>query len=263
MLNPKDCWAIRRGRWHLTEHRHELCCPHYPAASATDQVTDCCLPLMAYGEILGLSHIRQVGLRDLSEEGLQIAEAVAEQTALALANGRMRQVLETQSIKDPLTGLYNRRFMDETLKRELARSERNGSNLSVVMLDLDNFKHLNDVYGHSAGDAVLRAVSALIMRSLRSFDIACRFGGEELIVILPECSAEAAASGAETIRASLEEMSLTDHGQTFTVTASFGIASTETCGDDQTSLLKAADSALYAAKRLGKNRVESWPILKN
>lgn len=218
---------------------------------------------MAYGEILGLSHIRQVGLRDLSEEGLQIAEAVAEQTALALANGRMRQVLETQSIKDPLTGLYNRRFMDETLKRELARSERNGSNLSVVMLDLDNFKHLNDVYGHSAGDAVLRAVSALIMRSLRSFDIACRFGGEELIVILPECSAEAAASGAETIRASLEEMSLTDHGQTFTVTASFGIASTETCGDDQTSLLKAADSALYAAKRLGKNRVESWPILKN
>ncbi|WP_434557251.1 GGDEF domain-containing protein [Pseudomonas sp. Z5-35] len=262
MLNPKDCWAIRRGRSHLTEHHRDLCCPHYPAASETEQVTDCCLPLMAYGEILGLLHIRQVGLRDLAEEGHQVAEAVAEQTALALANGRMRQVLETQSIKDPLTGLYNRRFMDETLKRELARSERNGSCLSVIMLDLDNFKQLNDSYGHAAGDAVLRAVSALIVQSLRSSDIACRFGGEELIVILPECSAEVAASRAEAIRASLEETSLTDHGQTFTVTASFGVASTETSGADQGTLLKAADSALYAAKRLGKNRIESWPVRK-
>lgn len=262
ILNPKDCWAIRKGRWHLTEHRHDLCCPHYPSASVADQVTDCCLPLMAYGEILGLLHIRQFGLRDLSEEGLQLAEAVAEQTALALANGRMRQVLETQSIKDPLTGLYNRRFMDETLKRELARAERNGACLSVVMLDLDNFKHLNDSYGHAAGDAVLRAVSALIVQSLRSSDIACRFGGEELILILPECSSEGAVSRAETIRASLEEMSLTEHGQTFTVTASFGVSSIETSGGDQGSLLKAADSALYAAKRSGKNRVESWPVIK-
>ncbi|WP_434701896.1 sensor domain-containing diguanylate cyclase [Pseudomonas sp. D1-36] len=263
MLSPKDCWAIRRGRWHLTEHHHDLSCRHYPAALGTDQVTDCCLPLMAYGEILGLLHIRQVGLQDLSEERLQIAEAVAEQTALALANGRMRQVLETQSIKDPLTGLYNRRFMDEALKRELARSERNGSALSVVMLDLDNFKHLNDSYGHPAGDAVLRAVSALLLRSLRSSDIACRFGGEELIVILPECPSESATSRAELIRASLEGLSLTDHGQTFTVTASFGVASTETSGLDQGSLLKAADSALYAAKRLGKNRVECWPLVKH
>ncbi|WP_434559409.1 sensor domain-containing diguanylate cyclase [Pseudomonas sp. R1-6] len=263
MLSPKDCWAIRRGRWHLTEHHHDLSCRHYPAASGTDQVTDCCLPLMAYGEILGLLHIRQVGLQDLSEERLQIAEAVAEQTALALANGRMRQVLETQSIKDPLTGLYNRRFMDEALKRELARSERNGSALSVVMLDLDNFKHLNDSYGHPAGDTVLRAVSALLLRSLRSSDIACRFGGEELIVILPECPSESATSRAELIRASLEGLSLTDHGQTFTVTASFGVASTETSGLDQGSLLKAADSALYAAKRLGKNRVECWPLVKH
>ncbi|MBT2297509.1 diguanylate cyclase [Pseudomonas fluorescens] len=262
ILNPKDCWAIRRGRWHLAEHHHDLCCPHYPSASGSDQVTDCCLPLMAYGEILGLLHIRQTGLKDLSEEGLQIAEAVAEQTALALANGRMRQVLETQSIKDPLTELYNRRFMDETLKRELSRSERNGSCLSVVMLDLDNFKHLNDAYGHSAGDAVLRAVSALILQSLRSSDIACRFGGEELIVILPDCPSEGATSRAEAIRASLEGMSLKDHGQTFTVTASFGVASTETSGTDQNALLKNADSALYAAKRSGKNRVECWPVLE-
>ncbi|WP_434704894.1 GGDEF domain-containing protein [Pseudomonas sp. Z1-12] len=263
ILNPKDCWAIRQGRWHLTEHHHDLCCPHYPPTSGPDRVTDCCLPLMAYGEILGLLHIRQVGLQDLSEEGLQIAEAVAEQTALALANGRMRQVLETQSIKDPLTGLYNRRFMDETLNRELARSERNGSCLSVVMMDLDNFKQLNDSYGHAAGDAVLRAVSALIVQSMRSSDIACRFGGEELIIILPECTLKDAASRAEAIRTSLEEMSLTDHGQTFTVTASFGVSSTETSKADQASLLKAADSALYAAKRLGKNRVASWPVLKN
>lgn len=262
ILNPKDCWAIRRGRWHLSVHNHDLRCPHYPAASGTEPVTDCCLPLMAYGEILGLLHIRQIGLRDLSEEGLQIAEAVAEQTALALANGRMRQVLETQSIKDPLTGLYNRRFMDETLNRELVRAERNGACLSVVMIDLDNFKQLNDSYGHSAGDAVLRAASALIVQSLRSSDIACRFGGEELIIILPDCPPEGAVARAESIRVALEEMSLVDHGQTLTATASFGVSSTQTCGGNQNALLKAADSALYAAKRSGKNRVESWPLSK-
>lgn len=258
VVDPKSCWAIRRGRWHMAAYEHDLGCSHYPATLEAEQTTHCCVPLMAYGEVLGLLYIRQVGLQDVSESGLQFVEAIAEQTALALANGRMREVLKTQSIKDPLTGLYNRRFMEETLEREIARAKRTSSCLSVIMLDLDHFKSMNDRHGHAAGDNVLRAVSALLLRSLRTTDVACRFGGEELMVILPDCPPEGAALRAEAIRASLEAMMLVELGQPFKVTASFGVASTALCGNDSNFLMKAADSALYSAKRSGRNRVESW-----
>ncbi|WP_225776315.1 GGDEF domain-containing protein [Pseudomonas sp. Marseille-Q5115] len=166
--------------------------------------------------------------------------------------------MQTQSIKDPLTGLYNRRFMEETLERELARCKRSNTCVSLIMLDLDNFKALNDCYGHPAGDAVLRAAAGLLLQSIRASDVVCRFGGEELLIILPDCPLEGALARAEAIRASLEVMSLVDVGQSLSVTASFGVASTALCGTDQAVLLKAADSALYKAKRAGKNRVESW-----
>ena len=259
LLTPKDCWALRRGRWHLAEHKGDLCCGHYPASPGVEAITDLCLPLVAYGEVLGLIHIRHHGPENHSQGYLQVAEAIAEQTALALANSRMRQVLENQSVKDPLTGLYNRRFMDETLRRELARAERNEACLSVVMLDLDNFKRMNDTHGHAAGDAVLRAVSDYLLQALRVSDIACRFGGEELVIILPDCPADVAATRADEIRCAIESMQIIEQGQVLRVTASFGVASTSTCGCDQSNLLKAADASLYVAKRAGKNRVESWP----
>lgn len=258
VLQPHECWAIRQGRSHTTQHKHDLRCAHCVDDPQGPLRTHWCVPLIAYGEVLGLLHISQTGPDEATDTGLQFAEAIAEQTALALANGRMRQVLQTQSIKDPLTGLYNRRFMDATLERELARARRTNTCLSVVMLDLDNFKSMNDRYGHAAGDTVLRAVSALLLRSLRASDIACRFGGEELMVILPDCPPEGAVLRAEAIRASLEVMSVTELGQSFHVTASFGVASTATCGQDQNLLLKAADAALYTAKRAGRNRVEAW-----
>lgn len=258
VLHPNECWAIRQGRPHITQHKHDLRCSHCVDDEGAGQVIHWCVPLIAYGEVLGLLHISQAGSNEGNDTGFQFAEAIAEQTALALANGRMRQVLQTQSIKDPLTGLYNRRFLDATLERELARARRTNTCLSVVMLDLDNFKSMNDRYGHAAGDTVLRAVSALLLRSLRASDFACRFGGEELMVILPDCPPEGAALRAEAIRASLEAMIVAELGQSFNVTASFGVASTATCGLDQNLLLKAADAALYAAKRSGRNRVESW-----
>ncbi|WP_413795348.1 MULTISPECIES: sensor domain-containing diguanylate cyclase [unclassified Pseudomonas] len=258
LMGPKDCWAIRRGHPHVVERRHELRCAHYSTQSTfEDGDIHWCLPLIAYGETLGLLHIQHSGANGEREVSRQFAEAAAEQTALALANGRMRQVLQVQSIKDPLTGLYNRRFMEETLKRELSKATRDAVDLSVIMLDLDNFKKLNDIHGHSAGDAVLRSTAALLMKSIRATDVACRFGGEELIVILPDCSMEDALLRAESIRASLESMSPTDGVQTFSVTASFGVASTTRNGTDQALLIQAADAALYKAKRAGKNRVAS------
>jgi len=257
LLSPKDCWAIRRARVHLVEQGHDLCCAHYPQHTDTTTYTHWCIPLLAYGETLGLLHIYKDARQPTEEASLKCAEAIAEQTALALANGRMRQVLQTQSIRDPLTGLYNRRFMEETLERELARARRTHACLSVIMLDLDHFKRLNDNYGHPAGDSVLRAVSALLLGALRASDIACRFGGEELIVILPDCALEGAVARAEAIRAEFAAMTLHELGQPLTVTASFGVSSTAVCGADQSLLLKAADTALYKAKQGGRNRVQS------
>lgn len=257
LLSPKDCWAIRRARVHLVEQGHDLCCAHYPQHTDTATYTHWCIPLLAYGETLGLLHIYRDARQPTEEASLKCAEAIAEQTALALANGRMRQVLQTQSIRDPLTGLYNRRFMEETLERELARARRTHACLSVIMLDLDHFKRLNDNYGHPAGDSVLRAVSALLLGALRASDIACRFGGEELIVILPDCALEGAVARAEAIRAEFAAMTLYELGQPLTVTASFGVSSTTVCGADQSLLLKAADTALYKAKQGGRNRVQS------
>jgi diguanylate cyclase (GGDEF)-like protein len=257
LLSPKACWAIRRARVHQVEHDHELCCAHYQQAMNTRPQAHWCIPLMAYGEVLGLLHICQDEPPHLPSASLNCAEAIAEQTALALANGRMRQVLQTQSIKDPLTGLYNRRFMEETLERELARARRANACLAVIMLDLDHFKRLNDTHGHPAGDSVLKAVATLLLRSLRTSDIACRFGGEELVVILPDCTLEGAVVRAEAIRAAFAAMTLLELGQPLTVTASFGVSSTAVCGTDQAALLKAADTALYKAKQGGRNRVLS------
>lgn len=254
-MGPKDCWAIRRGHPHLVEHSHELRCAHYSSGADSDGDVHWCLPLIAYGETLGLLHIRYLAGYGNLELSRQFAEAAAEQTALALANGRMRQVLQIQSIKDPLTGLYNRRFMEETLERELSKVRRGGADLSVIMLDLDNFKLLNDINGHSAGDAVLRSTASLLVSMTRGADVVCRFGGEELMIILPECTLEDALVRAEAIRASLEMMKPTLGQHTLTVTASFGVASTALNGTDQAQLLQAADAALYEAKHRGKNCV--------
>ncbi|XXF16043.1 GGDEF domain-containing protein [Pseudomonas sp. D1-36] len=258
LMTPEDCWAIRRGHSHVVEKPHELRCAHYSNTKAfSDDQIHWCLPLIAYGETLGLLYIQHADSKADKDVSRQFAEAAAEQTALALANGKMRQVLQIQSIKDPLTGLYNRRFMEETLKRELSKVARDAVDLSVIMLDLDNFKKLNDLHGHSAGDAVLRNTASLIISAIRATDVACRFGGEELMVILPDCSLDDALLRAESIRASLESMSPTDGTQTYSVTASFGVASATRNGINQAELIKAADAALYRAKRGGKNRVAS------
>ena len=258
LLSPQHCWAVRRGRRYIVSPTEDVRCDHYPSNVEEADISHICLPLTAYGEILGLLHIAFQDVHEISEASLQCSDAIAEQTALALANGRMRQVLQNQSIKDPLTGLYNRRFMEETLERELARARRSESALSMIMLDLDNFKSLNDTHGHPAGDAVLQACASLLKNALRASDIACRYGGEELVIILPDCGLEDARTRAEAIRSSLEAMTYHEIEGAFRVTGSFGVASTTECGLSQNALLKAADAALYKAKKGGKNRVELW-----
>ena len=167
--------------------------------------------------------------------------------------------LRREATMDPLTGLYNRRGLDAALAEQLARAERTGDPFGVVLLDLDHFKRINDSYGHLAGDAVLHTVAHFLCAGLRASDVACRYGGEELAIIVPGASLVESAALAEQLRAGIAALSISLPGLLpdagLSVTASFGVAAFPEHGIDASSLLRAADDAVYAAKRAGRNRV--------
>ena len=253
-MDPKACWGLRLGRPHRGEDSHGLRCLHYRKAQVCSR--QLCIPLMAYGELLGLMEIAWSD--DATHLGVSIsalAQTIAEQAALALSNAKLRQVLRDQSIKDPLTGLYNRRYMEETLSRELARSDRNKKPLSLIMVDLDHFKRINDTHGHPAGDAVLRAAGRCLGGAVRESDVACRFGGEEFVLILPDCPPEAAIAKANELCESVRLLRFIESGEAVQITASFGVASYPADGVEAQGLVQAADAALYQAKTSGRNRV--------
>jgi diguanylate cyclase (GGDEF)-like protein/PAS domain S-box-containing protein len=251
---PDDCWALRRGRLHCVGANDDaLRCGH--CSPAPMQV---CVPMVAQGDALGVLHVSTANERE-SESSLishQLLQAVAEHIGLAMANIRLREALKSQSILDPLTGLYNRRFMEEWLEREIRRAARAGDALSVLVLDLDNFKRFNDTFGHEAGDLVLREVGGALRRNVRASDIACRLGGEELTVLLAETSIQDAVRIADTIRAAVERLVTLHRGQPIgQVTASIGVAAYPQSGLTVRELLAAADAALYRAKSGGRNCV--------
>ena len=195
-------------------------------------------------------------IAEFSEAKEQLATAVAEQIALALSNLKLRETLRQQSVRDPLTGLYNRRFLEETLDRELARLERKNLPLSLIMIDVDNFKNFNDTFGHEAGDAVLRDLGGILQRHVRGGDIACRYGGEEFTIVLPEASLEIGRQRAEMLREAVHELRLVHDGKSLgAVTLSLGVACFPEHGRRREHLLQAADAALYEAKNGGRNRV--------
>jgi diguanylate cyclase (GGDEF)-like protein len=211
---------------------------------------------MAYGEVLGLLQIRAPDRLAGQAQGLAItAQTIAEQVALSLSNAKLRQVLRDQSIKDPLTGLFNRRYMEETLARELARAERQKRPLSVIVVDVDHFKKINDTHGHPAGDAVLRKAGQYLGSVVRDSDVACRFGGEEFILILPDCHRDDAVIKADELRERLSLLSFSEGGAGIQITASLGVAAFPLDAIESQGLVQAADAALYAAKKQGRNRV--------
>ncbi len=251
----EDCWALRFGRAHDHCCERDLRCNHLRSETRTQHL---CLPMVTQGAVIGMMSVR---FDSLSTEQFathrELVTALTEQVSLALSNVQLREALRAQSIIDPLTDLYNRRFLEETLKRELARSTRNKSSLSVIMFDVDHFKHLNDTYGHDAGDTVLKAVAAAAKGAVRKADIVCRYGGEEMIVVMPDCAEGMAMERAEMIRRAIESMRTAHGGRDMPqVTASFGVASHPVFGVDGDSLVRAADAALYVAKRRGRNNVQ-------
>ena len=178
------------------------------------------------------------------------ARSAAESQVRAL-NARLRE----QVIHDPLTGLYNRRYLEETLVRELARAQRNGQPVSVIMGDIDHFKAINDERGHLAGDEVLRALGALLLRNSRRSDICCRYGGEEFLLVLPGTAEATARERAERLRVCLATMEIGPDPDAIRATASFGVAWFPKHGPTAGELLAAVDRALYSAKQAGRDRV--------
>ena len=167
---------------------------------------------------------------------------------------RLEAELREQAIRDPLTGLFNRRYLDETLPRELSRCQRGGQPLSVAMLDLDHFKDFNDSYGHEAGDIVLRAIGDLLQKSLRAGDIACRYGGEELTLILPGATRADVQPRMEDLRQAVADLHLHSRaGALPTITVSIGLTEAADTDTDAATLLLRADAALYRAKQQGRN----------
>jgi diguanylate cyclase (GGDEF)-like protein len=181
---------------------------------------------------------------------------LAENIASALVNHRLQRSLREQTIRDPLTSLFNRRYMEEALTLEIARASRSGAPLSLVMCDVDHFKRFNDEFGHDAGDAVLQTVAAEMRSRFREGDVVCRFGGEEFTVIAPGTTAEALMKRVEMVREAIAALNVRQNGRLLgPVSMSFGIATwTDAMARDGSTLVHAADMALYRSKRGGRNR---------
>ena len=191
---------------------------------------------------------------------LVVADVTSRKQAERKVQALNRRLAE-QAIRDPLTGLYNRRFMEESIARELVRAARNGYPVSLVMCDIDHFKSVNDDYGHQAGDRVLKALGRLLKRRCRSSDIPCRYGGEEFLLVFPDMPGDIAMEWAEHTREAVETMAVRHQGKTVRVTASFGVAVYPTHGTTPQQVMSAADDAQYAAKAAGRNQVKGAPVL--
>lgn len=250
-MAPTDCWALRLGKSYERHSEGELPCHHL---SSPDQPS-LCVPLMAQGDIVGMVHFESEKMESLGAIK-PLAELAGMHISAALAGISLRETLRQQSIRDPLTGLFNRRYLEETLVRELHRAQRNGSQLSVIMLDIDHFKTFNDQYGHQAGDLLLKEFGNNLRAHVRGQDIACRYGGEEFILVLADAGLEGAVRRAESLRQSLVSLVAEHQGEHLpTVTASFGVAVYPQDGEDAEALQRLADRALYFAKANGRDQV--------
>lgn len=254
-INPNSCWAVKRGKPHTNRaDGGKLCCDHHVNGQAVLE-----LPMIARGEIVGLFQLFAVGADAEAplDAVTDLGAALADGMSLALANIALREKLRNQALRDALTGLYNRRYMEDTLQRFVRIAGRENRDISVVMIDLDHFKRLNDERGHAFGDQVLRDTAAALVNNLRETDVVCRYGGEELVVLLPDCPVERAADKAESLRLRISELSSTLGAE---ISASFGVACVPHTSVGVADLLAAADGALYKAKQSGRNQVVVAPL---
>ncbi len=274
VFKPDECWGLRRGKMHIVEANNanpdnpeinkSLICPHIKPDGLADYL---CVPLVAQGEALGLLHLRHKEGPPVFDESGNVLEwygqakrqriqSIIDSLSLSLANLKLRSTLRQQSIRDPLTGMYNRRYMEETLEREVLRAARNNETVGVIMLDIDHFKEFNDTFGHQAGDILLQSLGHFFLSHVRGEDVACRYGGEEFILLLPGSDLEETCQRAEEMRKEVHHMSVDFKGQALgKITLSFGISAYPKHGATPYILIQTADQALYRAKSEGRDRV--------
>jgi diguanylate cyclase (GGDEF)-like protein/PAS domain S-box-containing protein len=260
VLSLDSCWALRRGCLHVVaDPKSGLICPHMRHLAATAYV---CMPLTADGKVLGLLHLRSRAAAPPAEAHETIAtlegisSMLSEMLSLSISNLQMSETLRMQSIRDPLTGLFNRRYMEETLEREIHRAARNKKQFSVVMVDIDYFKTFNDLHGHAAGDLVLTELAGLIRSQMRGGDIPCRYGGDELTLVLLESSLEDTVAWCKGLQEKVKKLKLGYFGREIgPIGLSLGVSVYPANGPKVEDLLQAADDALYRAKQEGRDRV--------
>jgi diguanylate cyclase (GGDEF)-like protein/PAS domain S-box-containing protein len=252
---PSDCWAMRRGQiYHGNSSKPGLSCRHVkkPYKGRYFEV-----PMMASGEMIGVLHIEEAEEAPPDENLQDLAHTLADHLSLSLSNLKLRETLRIQSIRDALTGLFNRRYMEESLAREIPRAIRKNTPVGIIMLDIDHFRDFNNTYGHEAGNVVLREIGAQLQNQIRGEDITCRYGGEEFILILPEANQEVTALRAERIREAIKSIRVEYHRQPLgVITVSLGVAIFPEHSSTVEGILEKADEALYNAKHNGRDRVE-------
>jgi diguanylate cyclase (GGDEF)-like protein len=260
----QDCWAVRRSRIHQVLERDPLMtCRHLRDYEGPGSI---CIPLINQGQTIGILHLQNIddsgpmtddflsGPPDLPDE--KLIATFTDHIALALSNLRLKQKLYQLAIRDGLTGLHNRRYMEESLDREIHRAKRKGTSLGILMVDIDHFKYFNDQHGHEAGDTLLKALGNYLKNSVRADDIACRYGGEEFTMILPELTLETALMRAEALRAGVDQLRVNYRGlELEKISLSIGVALFPQNGTNWETTLREADKALYEAKESGRNRV--------
>jgi diguanylate cyclase (GGDEF)-like protein len=260
---PDACWSLRRGQPHWSHIPGSgISCQHLPETSATECL---CVPMVAQGNTLGVFQLEFENTNQNEDDAArdsfrhsrqQLAISAASQIALSLASLQLRETLREQSIRDPLTHLFNRRFLEESLARELDLASRKKQAVSVLFLDLDHFKKFNDTFGHAAGDMVLQSLADLFRRFFRSTDICCRYGGEEFAIVLPESSSDDATTRANALRGEVKSLRLQYKKQTLgPLSLSAGVAAFPAHGSTVEELLKIADQCLYQSKASGRDVV--------
>lgn len=263
VMEPDDCWALRQGKpHHAMESNNRLKCNH-----THEQIGSyTCVPIIAQGEMLGMLYMECSGdktfesdavLQNYLDSRLRLMKTTADNLALSLVSLKLREALKHQSIRDPLTSLFNRRYMEESLDREVSRCERAGDGLGVILVDIDHFKKFNDTFGHDAGDVVLVEFANFMTQYFRESDIVCRFGGEEFIVIMPSAEQSVVVERATQLCHKLHDVEIFYESKKLpSITASFGVAYLSSDNYQQAPIIvKLADSALYEAKRAGRDQV--------
>lgn len=260
VFSPEDCWGLRRGETWLSDagDAQRVRCGHRGKVQREAHAgqSSLCLPLTGQGELIGMLFVQWTGDAASHGRAVEVAELVSARVGLALANLRLRETLRNQSIRDPLTGLYNRRHLEESLSRDFARAERDAAPIAVLMIDIDHFKRFNDEHGHTVGDIALRRVADEINAFCRRGDLASRYGGEEFTVVMTQITLAEATARAEALCAQIRRVRVETRAHSLlSVTISIGVAHYPTHGETPAQIVDAADRALYRAKRAGRNCV--------